>query len=496
MKTQISKQHTNVVAVQPLITFHKEDRMKNACPTLFASQGTRPHLKSSQGASIHRFSTIVAIGMLLLGSICSAQQTSVQSDQAAGRSENALSLAGNQGDSASPGPLTVTQGYIPYFVNGQGYTDSIMSQVTGGIAVNNGYFNLTNLANNYRIAGKVVLAVGDNPNGTRNLSVGVGAGRADASGGNSNTMVGASAGGSNGPNSSFNVFVGGATGATNTTGGYNTCVGVGACNLGNATGNTEIGVFSGFYTTGGFNTFLGQGAGNNNTTGDSNLYLGNPGPTTQENNTIRIGNQGSGIGTSKQNNTYIAGIYGNNPGGNVYPVCIDSLGHLYQAPTGAFCSPSSRRFKDQISDMGDSSSKLFQLHPVTFFYKPESDDGSHALQYGLIAEEVAKVYPEMVAYEKDGQPYTVRYQLLAPLMLNELQKQHKLVAAQQSELQTQLQQISAQRQEIDDLKLQLQQRNASLQERLSKLELYVATQMKTASDNPPRTTPVTNGGLQ
>ena len=113
----------------------------------------------------------------------------------------------------------------------------------------------------------------------------------------------------------------------------------------------------------------------------------------------------------------------------------------------------------------------------------------------------------MVVYDKDGQPYSVKYQLLAPMLLNELQKQHAVVAAQQDELQTQLQQIKTQQQrmqalwqEIDGLKLQLQlqqqQQNTSLQERLTKLESYVATQMKTASDNPPRTTPVAKGGLQ
>ena len=89
---------------------------------------------------------------------------------------------------------------------------------------------------------------------------------------------------------------------------------------------------------------------------------------------------------------------------------------------------SSRRFKEQILDMGEGSSRLFQLRPVTFFYKPQYDDGSHTLQYGLIAEEVAKVYPDMVAYDKDGQPYTVKYQYLAPMLLNELQKQHAVIA--------------------------------------------------------------------
>jgi len=75
--------------------------------------------------------------------------------------------------------------------------------------------------------------------------------------------------------------------------------------------------------------------------------------------------------------------------------------------------------------MGDSSSKLLQLRPVTYFYKPEYDDGSHILQYGLIAEEVAKVYPEMVAYDKDGQVLTVKYQLLALMLLNEVQRQNE-----------------------------------------------------------------------
>ncbi len=76
-----------------------------------------------------------------------------------------------------------------------------------------------------------------------------------------------------------------------------------------------------------------------------------------------------------------------------------------------------------------------------FFYKPQYDDGSHQLQYGLIAEEVAKVYPDLVAYDQDGQPYTVRYRYLVPMLLNELQKQHATVATQQDELQSQLQQI-------------------------------------------------------
>jgi trimeric autotransporter adhesin len=126
---------------------------------------------------------------------------------------------------------------------------------------------------------------------------------------------------------------------------------------------------------------------------------------------------------------------------------------------------SSRRFKERIDDMADSSSSLFQLRPVTFFYKPQYDDGSHSLQYGLIAEEVAKVYPDMVAYDKDGQPYTVKYQYLAPMLLNELQRQHTVVAAQQDMIKTQQEQIQF-----------LQQRNTEFQQRLSRLEAMIGQQ--------------------
>jgi len=245
------------------------------------------------------------------------------------------------------------------------------------------------------------------------------------------------------------------------------------------------------------NIFIGNSAGNRNTSASNDdIYIGNAGAAS-ESNTIRIGTQGTGDG--QQDATYVAGVFTSvvtmAHGDKV--VCVNAAGGIYGAPLGSDCTmTSSRRFKENILDMGDTSSKLFQLRPVTFFYKPQYDDGSHVTQYGLIAEEVAKVYPGMVAYDKDGQPLAVKYQLLAPMLLNELQKEHAVVMSQQDELQTQLQQIKAQRHEIDGLKLQLQQQNASLQERLTKLESYVATQMKTASDNPPRTTPGANGGLQ
>ena len=147
----------------------------------------------------------------------------------------------------------------------------------------------------------------------------------------------------------------------------------------------------------------------------------------------------------------ISGVYGTNVSGGIN-VFINSNGILGT-------STSSRRFKDNILDMGEASSKLFQLRPVTFFYKPQYDDGSHILQYGLIAEEVAKIYPDLVVYGEDGQPQTIRYHLLTPMLLNELQKQNKVVTAQQEVIQTQ-------QQRIDNLEKQ----NADFQQRLLRLE--------------------------
>jgi hypothetical protein len=179
----------------------------------------------------------------------------------------------------------------------------------------------------------------------------------------------------------------------NTAGNNNTAQGRGAL-LNNTTGNTNIAI--------GFDAALNVAGGNSN-----NIHIGSPG-NSSDSATIKIGTQGT------QSSTYVAGISGVSVTGAA--VFVNGSGQLGIVP-------SSRRFKEQITDMGDSSSKLLQLRPVNFFYKPEFDDGSHMLQYGLIAEEVAKVYPEMVVYDGDGQILTVKYQMLAPMLLNEVQKQ-------------------------------------------------------------------------
>jgi hypothetical protein len=95
---------------------------------------------------------------------------------------------------------------------------------------------------------------------------------------------------------------------------------------------------------------------------------------------------------------------------------------------------SSRRFQEDIQDMGEASSGLLRLRPVTFRYQKPFADGSKPIEYGLIAEEVAEVYPDLVSRSAEGQIETVKYQLLDSMLLNELQKEHQQVQQQFEEI--------------------------------------------------------------
>jgi hypothetical protein len=110
---------------------------------------------------------------------------------------------------------------------------------------------------------------------------------------------------------------------------------------------------------------------------------------------------------------------------------------------------SSRRYKEDILPMGDVSSRLYQLRPVTFRYKKPDASGEKPIQFGLIAEEVAEAFPELVVRNADGQPETVAYQLLGGLLLNELQKEHVVVGHQAEELAQERATIKAQTARLD-----------------------------------------------
>jgi hypothetical protein len=138
-----------------------------------------------------------------------------------------------------------------------------------------------------------------------------------------------------------------------------------------------------------------------------------------ESSTIRIGHP------NLQLAVFIAGIDGETTSdlNSATEVFIDENGNLGTVK-------SSRRYKEDINDMGDVSARLLRLRPVRFRYKKPSINGDKPIQFGLIAEEVAQVFPEMAIYNQQGQPETVKYQMLAPLLLNEFIKEHSRVEEQ------------------------------------------------------------------
>ena len=194
-------------------------------------------------------------------------------------------------------------------------------------------------------------------------------------------------------------------------------------------GNTAVG-FAALWdnTTGNNNTAIGYRAGPSayqSNDGSNNIYLGaNAGwGTHHESNAIYLGQQGT------QTKTVIAGIRGITTAvADAIPVMIDSQGQL-----GTISS--SRRFKEDIHDMGDASRALFALRPVTFRYSQAYTNGAKPIQYGLVAEEVADAFPDLAVRNADGGVDTVHYETLSVLLLNELQRQRLDMKAQQQRLE-------------------------------------------------------------
>src|SRR5882724_7324367 len=208
----------------------------------------------------------------------------------------------------------------------------------------------------------------------------------------------------------------------NTTGSQNTANGIGTL-YANTTGsaNTANGSNALFSNTGNNNTALGFGAGDSLTTGSDNIDIGNHG-VAGESGIIRIGG-------GSQTTTYVAGIAGQTVGAGGSTCYVDNDGKL-----GVFLS--ARRFKTDISDMAAASEALLALRPVTFHYKPELDK-TGIPQFGLVAEEVAEVNPDLVTHDAKGDISTVRYEAVNAMLLNEFLKEHKTVQELKSALQKQ-----------------------------------------------------------
>jgi len=353
--------------------------------------------------------------------------------------------------------------------------NALLSLTTG---VNNtavGWFSLKSNRN-----GQLNTAVGAGTlfsmvHASRNTAIG-GAALFSDTNGEGNTGVGALALWSN-TTGGFNTALGDYALVSNTVGFGNTAVGASAL-VNNNTGNVNIAIgdlalYSNF--TGGGNTAVGEQAlsdnqsGNVNIalgyaagtriTGSSNIVIGNIG-LAGESNTIRIG--GDVFGYGPQTAAFIAGISGTAVMGDA--VVVDANGQLGTVASSA-------RFKKNIKPMDKTSEAILALKPVTFQYR---SDSKGTPQFGLIAEEVAKVNPDLVVRNRNGEIYSVRYEAVNAMLLNEFLKEHKMIEKQETtitRLTKDFQTVSTQqRNEIQLLSAQLKEQAAQIQKVSAQLE--------------------------
>jgi Chaperone of endosialidase len=443
---------------------------------LFDSEEIMARMKGS-------FSWVLMVGGVLSGTAMAQQPPDVVSSDTAANTAmgtGALrSLTPDLTGQTSAGVSNTASGYFALYSNTTGYGNT----ASGASALS---FNTTGSGNTAFGAGALVL----NTTGFANTACGNGALFSNTTG-NANTASGEGA-------LTFNTTGGGNTVSgywalySNTTGNYNTASGYDALYL-NTTGsnneafgsnalysntagvnNTAFG-FQTLYSnttgngnaaqganslsnnttgienvgigdstlylnsTGSYNIGIGFGAGYNQTTGSGNIYIANMG-VAGESQTLRLGSQGSeevlGSGITR---AYIAGVASSHiTGAAVYITRTGRLGVL----------ASSERYKTDVQDLGSEEGRLQRLRPVSFHLKT---DPAGPVQYGLIAEEVEQVYPELVIRDADGQIQGVRYEELAPMVLNEVQRQQKKVAAQEERIAAQQELIAAQAQQLGEL---------------------------------------------
>jgi uncharacterized coiled-coil protein SlyX len=368
------------------------------------------------------------------------------------------------------GPLPSTQALAPppdggypgaNTAEGTGALSSLSPQGRGSGANNTalGYHTLfSDTTGSFNTAtGSVALA---NNNGDNNTATGYQA-LVHNTTGSDNTAIGYQAAFSNiggfVAEGFYNTAIGSQALYSNSTGGNNTALGFQA--LFSLTGpygdNTAIG-FRALQniTTGYQNIALGENAGQDLTTGHNNIDIGNLGVDT-DSQTIRIGD------SNFQTATYIAGISGQAASGGV-AVYVNSDGKLGT-------SNSSIRFKDAIKPMDKASEAIHALKPVTFHYKKELDPKSIP-QFGLVAEEVEKVNPDLVARDRDGKPYTVRYEAVNAMLLNEFLKEHRTVQELKSAMAKQEAIIAKQQKGMEALTAQLKEQAAQIQNVSAQLE--------------------------
>ncbi len=299
---------------------------------------------------------------------------------------------------------------------------------TGAFALNKNGLGDDNTATGFQ-------AMLESGTGSRNTATGQSALQQNSTLGNDNTATGASA-----------LF-------RNTHGFSNTASGASSL-FNNTTGSRNMAAgFQALHhnTTGERNTAIGDGSLDKNTTGSFNVALGagaGSGVITA-NDVICIGRAVNGVNVS--GTCFIGNIRGvTTQNANALPVVIDGAGQL-----GTVAS--SERFKKDIAIMGQASEGILSLRPVTFHYKT---DGENTPQFGLIAEEVAKVNPNLVVRDKNGEIYTVRYEAVNAMLLNEFLKEHRKVEQLTKEFQTT---VAQQQKQIEALTTGLQKVSAQLE---------------------------------
>jgi hypothetical protein len=284
---------------------------------------------------------------------------------------------------------------------------------------------------------------------TGGYNTGVGAGTLLANTGDLNTATGAGALLSN-TTANYNTANGAQALLFNTEGAFNTATGTGALFYNTIGGyNTANGIYAlAFKTTGNSNTAVGAYAGNVVTTGNFNTFVGDGAGEniTTASNVIALG---AGVdGENVSNTCYIGNIFGVTSAGAT-AVYVNSLGKL-----GTVVS--SRRFKEEIKPMDKTSEAILALKPVTFRYKHDIDP-TRSAQFGLVAEEVEKVNPDLVVRDGEGKVNTVRYEAVNAMLLNEFLKEHRTVQEQQKE--------------IDALRAELKEQRTLIQQVNDKVEL-------------------------
>jgi hypothetical protein len=211
---------------------------------------------------------------------------------------------------------------------------------------------------------------------------------------------------------------------------------------------------------------LGESAGVAVLAGNNNIHIGNSGANA-DTETIRIGLQGT------QTQTFIAGIRGATTGvANAVNVLIDSNGQL-----GTMNS--SRRFKHKITAMESASESILALKPVTFRYKSDRTDTS---QFGLIAEEVAEVNPDLVVRDENGEIYTVRYDAVNAMLLNEFLKEHARVEEQDCKIQKQEGTITQLKKDLDTLVAHLKEQDEKIRRVTAQMQMRNSVSQMVVND--------------